>query len=282
MLRQQHGRFTRSLLELLVWQNYGDEEQELFLSMMRSCGICFPLKRGDAELSIETVYVSPDLLPEKTTIQDDLDKEWNSEQFVEEVVFHYELLHEGLIRAILSRIGSEAGISATYWHGGVCVYEKTTRGHALIEQEMATDWEGKIRIQTQGGQTTMLLHKMAELIEEEHIKLGLVVWKKLHIARGKLETVVAPKSEEASARAAQRLHYGGPDTSKPRYYVFYAWNDDTPKGNDREAIVDKLCAEAEERGTPILRDKKVLGFGDSLSKFMKDIGKGNRVFVILV
>jgi hypothetical protein len=33
-------------------------------------------------------------------------------------------LHQGLIRAIISRIGGEAGISATYWQSGICVYEK--------------------------------------------------------------------------------------------------------------------------------------------------------------
>ena len=41
------------------------------------------------------------------------------------------------------------------------------------------------------------------------------------------------------------------------------------------------CDEAEKRGTPVLRDKKVLGFGDSIAKFTKDIGRGDRVFIIL-
>ncbi len=59
----------------------------------------------------------------------------------------------------------------------------------------------------------------------------------------------------------------------------YAWSDE---GKDREAIVDKLCdEEAEKRGTPILRDKKVLGFGDDIAKFMRAIGRGDRVLVML-
>lgn len=33
LLRQQRGRFTRSLLELIVWQEFQKEEQELFLSI---------------------------------------------------------------------------------------------------------------------------------------------------------------------------------------------------------------------------------------------------------
>src|SRR5207245_195175 len=37
------GRFTRRLLEHLVWKEkgYSEEEQETFLALMESCGICF-------------------------------------------------------------------------------------------------------------------------------------------------------------------------------------------------------------------------------------------------
>jgi hypothetical protein len=35
------------------------------------------------------------------------------------------------------------------------------------------------------------------------------------------------------------LGFGAPPSPQPRYYVSYAWNDDTPEGKDREAIVDK-------------------------------------------
>lgn len=42
-----------------------------------------------------------------------------------------------------------------------------------------------------------------------------------------------------------------------------------------------LLAEVEERGTPIIRDKTTLKVGDSIAKFMKQIGQGDRVFVIL-
>ena len=63
---------------------------------------------------------------------------------------------------------------------------------------------------------------------------------------------------------------------KQAYFVSYAWGDRTPEGQQRELIVDQLCAAAEERGINILRDKKVLGLGDRISKFMQRIGRGNR------
>jgi internalin A len=284
LLLQQRGRFTRSLLELIVWQDYSKEEQELFLSMMQSCGICFVHKPGDERLGIEAEYVAPDLLPEKARIQEELDKQWNAAEPTEEVTFDYAFLHQGLIRAIISRIGKDAGVSATYWQGGVCVYEKTTRSDAMIEQETSEGWAGRIRLQTQGGQAVVLLNKLSELIEEEQRRIGLTSRRSERrvILLGTLAAIedadVAAFAGEALGKKPARLGFGEAPSTQPRYYVSYAWSDE---GKDREIIVDKLCDEAEKRGTPILRDKKVLGFGDSIAKFMKDIGKGDRVFVIL-
>jgi internalin A len=68
----------------------------------------------------------------------------------------------------------------------------------------------------------------------------------------------------------------------PEWYVSYAWGDDrTSEGRAREEIVDQLCNAAEARGHSILRDKEVLSLGDSISTFMRRIGSGDRVFVIL-
>jgi internalin A len=73
---------------------------------------------------------------------------------------------------------------------------------------------------------------------------------------------------------------GTPATSE--WYVSYAWGDDhTPEGRAREEIVDRLCTAAAAQGNRILRDKDVLSLGDRISTFMKRIGRGDRVFVIL-
>jgi internalin A len=65
-------------------------------------------------------------------------------------------------------------------------------------------------------------------------------------------------------------------------YVSYAWGDDrTPEGRAREEIVDRLCHAAIGQGHSILRDKDVLSSGDSISAFMRRIGSGDRIFVIM-
>jgi len=68
----------------------------------------------------------------------------------------------------------------------------------------------------------------------------------------------------------------------PEWYVSYAWGDDlTPDGRAREEIVDNLCEAAAAQGHRILRDKDALSVGDSISVFMRRIGTGGRIFVIL-
>jgi internalin A len=119
---------------------------------------------------------------------------------------------------------------------------------------------------------------MTELVEEEQAKIGLTPRNVSRQASKRREAPIAADIDDASLKAELRLQYGSPPSLKLRYYVSYAWSDE---GKDREAIVDRLCEEAGKRGTPILRDKKVLGFGNNIAKFMRDIGKGDRVFVIL-
>jgi internalin A len=92
------------------------------------------------------------------------------------VTFEYPLLHPGLMREVITRIGDEAGVNALYWRGGVCVYEATTRSRALIEQDMSAGsggWQGRIRLQTQGVQAEVLLNRLARWIEEAQARIGL-------------------------------------------------------------------------------------------------------------
>jgi hypothetical protein len=58
------------------------------------------------------------------------------------------------------------------------------------------------------------------------------------------------------------------------YYVSYAWGDAALEGKEREAVVDRLCLEAEARGKHIIRDKTAMKIGDRISIFMDRIGKG--------
>ena len=71
------GRFNRSFLDVTVWSEYTADEQELFLSLMQSAGVCFLRRRADEKMGLQAEYVAPDLLPEKGAIIDQLSGRWN-------------------------------------------------------------------------------------------------------------------------------------------------------------------------------------------------------------
>jgi internalin A len=283
-LKRLRGRFTRPLLELLVWDKHSVEEQKLFLDMMRSCGICFVHRGGPDRDDDASEYIAPDLLPERGAVQDELDAIWDAEQPFETEEFEFEMLHPGLVRGLICEIGSVAGVAALYWRGGVCVYETTTRSHALIEQQdMPDGWHGRISLQTQGGQSRLLLDRLAAWIDRRSGHGGL------RAARTGARALPAAAAEPAERdngkpRDADVVPgtFGQAPVAATEYFVSYAWGDDTsPEARQREEVVDRLCAAAEERGVHIIRDKTALRTGDRITAFMQRIGTGDRVFVIL-
>jgi internalin A len=58
-------------------------------------------------------------------------------------------------------------------------------------------------------------------------------------------------------------------------YISYAW------GGESEKIVDLLDGELQERSIKVIRDKRDLGYKGSITEFMKDIGTGNKVIIII-
>jgi internalin A len=282
-LRYAKGRFTRSLLDVLVWQEYGRKEQKLFLSMMESCGVCFVHRKGSHDEQVETEYIAPELLPDKAVIAAELGEKWNPQQPMEEEVIEFELLHPGLLSCLVARIGASAGINGLYWRDGVCVWEKQTLSHALIEQECCDDWRGIIRVRTQGGQARLLLDRLLELIDNEQ---GLYGFRRRD--RRHEQPQYRPESNPRQIRQEPveeceqpKLEFAQQPKQGLEYCVSYAWGDMTKEGKEREQIVERLCLAAADRGITILRDKTVLGLGESITRFMHRIGKADRIFVVL-
>jgi internalin A len=270
------GRFTRTQLEALVWRDYSTSEQHLFIGMMMSCSVCFQIRKADIETGIEAEYIAPDLLPERREVQIDLDALWHGENEIESAIYAYDLLHPGMIRSIISRIGSQAGVSALCWRDGLCVYESSTAAHALIEQETDEGWAGRIILRARGGRAAELLSRLRELVEEEQGRIGLTPRESPGADRADSTRMDTDLKDDRDARS---LAFGPEPRKKPRYYVSYAWNDTANPLRERE--VDRLCAEADARGMPIVRDKTAMTFGDRISKFMSALAQGDRVFIFL-
>jgi internalin A len=283
IIERNRGRFRRSELAKWVWQKHGVPEQELFLSFMQECGICFTIQKEDREKRVEAEYIAPDLLPARSDDepQKRLKLVWDEASPDAEAVLTFALLPPSLMRALIARIGNDAGLAAEYWRDGVCFYDERTASRALIEQRWTEGWAGEVHIATKRGQAGVLLQRLIELVENDRVSLGArPSGKNVTGVDAKVEAREAPdaKPEEVPVRPAY-------ETSKvPEYCVSYAWGDDTPEGIEREAVVDRLCEEAETRGKSILRDKTAMKIGDRISTFMDRIGRGavdGRVCIVL-
>jgi internalin A len=270
-LRRLGGRFVRSDLGDWLWDDagYSIEEQKLFLSLMRSCGICFAI-RDLHFTSDDTEYIAPDFLPEKDEIEETLAARWKDDSPGETAECLYELLHPGIIRSIISAVGEIARVDALFWRGGLCAFESETRSRVLIIEERTGGWHGLIRIRTQEGQAALVLQKMITLVEQVGDRLGM--------RPGDIRR--SSRLREAPEPAA--LQFRPENTTTEKWYVSYAWGDDlTAEGRERNEVVDRLCTAANARGIEIRRDKNVLHLGDRIDVFMRDIGAGDRIFVVL-
>lgn len=61
-------------------------------------------------------------------------------------------------------------------------------------------------------------------------------------------------------------------------FISYAWGEET---HEREIIVNQLERSLQKRGLNVVRDKRDLGYKGSIGKFMKRIGEGNCVIVVI-
>ncbi|WP_298373065.1 COR domain-containing protein [Azospirillum sp.] len=268
-IRRANGRFTQALLARLVWREHDAAERALFIDLMRSCGVCFLHRTYDDGTDEIAEYIAPDLLPTPAAVADHLAGRWEEGRAGETALFRYPLLHGGLIRTIMATVGERAGPDALYWQGGLWGYETTSGSRLRIEQTMTGPWQGDITVRTQGGRAAELLGRLIELVERAQQRLGL------RPSAMERSTMMDPMPETAEMRFAQEK------PAQPEWYVSYAWGDKTREGKAREKLVDRLCAAAEARGRKILRDNEVLGLGERISAFMRRIGGGDRVFVIL-
>ena len=78
-----------------------------------------------------------------------------------------------------------------------------------------------------------------------------------------------------SGVAAVELAAPRPEPVKPEVFVSYKW------GGDSEALVDEIQQWMSERGVPVTRDKDEMSYRDSIQQFMRRIGAGKCVIVIL-
>jgi internalin A len=306
-LLRGYGRFNRADLERLIWSDYTPEEQNVFLGMMESCGICFKVRKLPDN---EWEYIAPDLLPTWSNAQELLLGRLRDDPPDAEATAGYAFIHEGILRGYLSKIGLQAGDAAIYWKYGCWLYEQTTRSQALIEgrwdNAASESSAGTICLRAWGENAEGLIDPLLEALRR------LPVGQALKIEQTKRPRVDAVSSSSASvvprlvrdspSGDAVSLSHGAADKAenaslnklqitvrpelptkgKPDIFISYAWGDDSSQtARERAEVVDRLCETLANEGWNIIRDKNAMRSGDLISGFMKRIGVADHVIVVL-
>ncbi|WP_339746146.1 COR domain-containing protein, partial [uncultured Rubinisphaera sp.] len=282
-LQQRRGRFTRELLELLAWTDYSSAEQKLFLSMMESCGICFKHDESFPHEDEETEYIAPDLLPTREDSEAALAGRWNDTADGYERCWTYEFLPPGLVRTLISRIGRAAGKYAIYWKYGVWFYEATTDARAVLEQTMEGPYAGQIVLRTQGD-NGQLLERISEWVKECHTnirQLRFNVTGSTPAVRIKRRPENRDEIGEAEPVPSLKFTDQPRQPGDKRYCVSYAWKEERHQDPERAGKVQEFCDGVKSAGFRLIRDTTDVQLTDSLSRFMREIGTGDRIYIFL-
>jgi internalin A len=280
-LKKLHGRFSREDLGLLIWSDYSLSEQNAFLGMMESCGICFKVRELFDD---EWEYISPELLPEWSDVQEQLLGRLRDDPPDATATARYAFLHEGILRGYLSKLGRHAKDAAIYWKYGCWFYEKKTNSQVLIESQ----WEdaasetgaGETRFRAWGENAESLIVSVLDPLRK------LPVGQPPEIEQTKRFGAHGDADLGDKADGLSQLQITTrselPPKSTPEIFVSYAWGDDSSEdARKRTAIVDRLCETFDKDGWHIIRDKTDMRPGDLISGFMKRIGLADHVIAVL-
>ncbi len=256
---------------MLAWNGrYSDKEQALLLSMMESCDLIFPIYQWD-----ETrYYVMIDALPDAAASANRIAMVWPDDAPAVEAVAEYAFLHDGVLRALLARIGRLAGRDAVYWRHGVCLYDAYTASRARIDTEQRADGSGLVRVHAIGPDADALCAKLIALLEEIRIGAAPEITRDDASARSALPR----PSSEGDLPVLKPAPIPPLPGQKPVVYISYAWGGDDRK--DLKAFAVQLHRALEDE-FDVRRDEEATRPGDRISEFMREIARGTRVLVLL-
>jgi internalin A len=272
LLHRQGGMFAPALLGFAGWDGrYTEAEQALLRSMMESCHLIFPVHRwndGDA------LYAMPDALPLRAEVSGQLEAVWPEAAIDAQATLHYRFLHDGILRRFLSDIGRLAGPHALYWRYGVCFHDANTRSRARVDAMLDADGPGKITIETRGPGASELCQQLVKKFEE--IRIGEAP----QIERDDNAPATLPQRmpEDTETPAIVPAPIPLSPQQKPIVYLSYARG-----GKDRpelKAFAIELQRSL-EADFDVRRDDGATRSGDRISEFMREIGRGARVLVLL-
>lgn len=305
------GRFSREDLARTVWQEHSVEEQELFLGLMESCGVCF---RCGTTYGGEPRYLAPDLLPGFAAVERRLQFWRKDAPGTPSLRLGYRFFHPAVIRSLMSNVGEEVGDLAEYWKYGLWLRDGRWDSQLLVRFEDTASGTapgaGNLVIETQGGDALGLLREFRDRVprrrvgEEPDERLTL---DGVTVARSALAGAIdgrvldvrgeavpaAPfaaffadtKWERSAISDAPRTEQNPPalhpEPKLPEVFVSYAWGDEKEPGKRREQVVDALCDALTSDGFRPVRDRDVIVPGELISHFVDHLTRAELVVAVL-
>lgn len=261
-LASRDGRFTRSELGEWIWDaNYAAAEQELLLSFMVKCGLCFKLRRGSEAWREEDVYVSFEHLPtaKELRLQRTFDDRLTNLNLIQRTIA-VPLMHRQHWQAFLTDAGSHYGKDANYALDGFYLENAEGEKVLVLSHFAPGGLGGEVEIQIGGRES------------EE----------RLRTVESQVGRFLPGSEESAGAGPAQNL---GQRAEKEEVFISYAWDPPVTPGDSGippgyAVPVDAIEAFLKDKPVTLIRDKNATTFGTNLKHFM-EYG-GSRPHVIIV
>lgn len=293
---------TLELLKHKVWRQYSNDEHQLLVEFMLSCEMCFEWSKGN--------YYVPQLLPEERPSRVAL--RWCTPTDYS-MQISYPFLHRAIIDRFLVRTGRlGADIEPEIWKNGVAIFDPGSQSEAIVE---AFPNDNRILTQAKGPEAVTLLQAIAREFDMLHVGFPAITAVSADGSQHFVEVGVLKEYARAQSSSVPDLngqlidlaplmifaanYARGLDTDPARLlsrattarpeaaiagddiFISYAWGDPSETGESREGIVDRLYEVLVAKHFKVVRDKKDNGYRKFISDFMRRIGRGRLVIVVI-
>jgi GTPase SAR1 family protein len=258
-----NGQFTLSQLGERCWNGagYSKTEQELLLSLMERCQLCFKLRSASDAWRQEDIFVSFEHLPKaEEQLQGEFDQRRKDHDPVEERTLKVPEMHKLQWQSFLMDAGTHYGKDARYARDGF--YLENDEGETLLLTCHLNrgGLGGEIKLQVSGANAA----------------------DRLDTAEKHLRQFVFSGEERVTSDHDQNL---GKPSPTAEIFISYAWNPPLKEGESGippgyEEPVDAIAKFFRDKPFRLIRDKNATRFGDNLKHFMEYGARSPHVIVI--
>jgi hypothetical protein len=284
---QQRGRCRPADLARIWCDDEHVDMRDELLRLMMKFQLCYELPEGNA-------YIAPQLLSSAQP-----DYKWNAKDNLI-LRYEYDFMPKGLITRFIVAQNRLIADQALVWKTGVVLHRQGTRAEVIEDYSRR-----KISVRISGPDTRGLAAIVDDQLDRIHASFQQLKYEKFvpcncSVCRTLPEPYAysltdlkdfAMSGDQIQCRTSRKLVDAAalirdvlpsalrtPDL-KPalpnEVFVSYAWTDEST------AVVDELQAALDGSDITFLRDKDEIKYKDSIQQFMRRIGEGNAIVIVL-